>query len=184
MKVRGNLVGTTMKPERIAERIGGTGGGATADYRHIFTYEHTADEGVKQIDITQDKDGNAFECSDFIIYLTLPTSDDISTNYKTQLYIGKVMNKWDVYMPQGFSRTAKRRMRLHLYHAIDGYWLTDGVFNDKESQAEYSVPDINSTNSGFGNLKSMVATGKTISELHFVAQSAFNNGTIIEIYGK
>ena len=31
MKIRGNTVGTTMSPDSIAERIGGTGGGVTED---------------------------------------------------------------------------------------------------------------------------------------------------------
>ena len=31
MKIRGNVVGTNMKPEKIADRIGGTGGGVTED---------------------------------------------------------------------------------------------------------------------------------------------------------
>ena len=159
--------------------------GLETGYRHIATYEHTAEECVNQIDITKDKDGNAFSCSDFLIYLTLPTSEDISTNYKTQLYIGhKMWENWELYMPQGFSTSTTRRMRLHLYHAFDGYWLTDGVYNDNIAQVEYTVPNINSTNSGFGNLKSAAATGKTISELHFYALSAFNKGTKIEIYGK
>ena len=36
MKIRGNTVGTTMRPEKIADRIGGSGGGLTAnDVRDI-----------------------------------------------------------------------------------------------------------------------------------------------------
>lgn len=155
-------------------------------YRHIATYEHTEDEGVKQIDITQDKDGNAFACSDFLFYLTLPTSDDINTNYKTQLYVGhKLWQDWDVFIAKGFSRTVTRRMRLHLYHAFDGYWVTDGVINDTpDSLDAYLYNDIATLPTTFGNIKSSGATGKTISELHLLAQSAFNKGTIIEIYGK
>ena len=154
-----------------------------ADYRHIATYEHTADTGVKLIDITLDDRGNPFGCSDFLIYLTLPTNAQIA-NYQTQLYIGRKIGDWEVYMPQGFSTTATRRMRLHLYHAFDGYWVTDGVYNDNASQADYFVPNINNTNSGFGNLKSMNAAGKTITEWHFQAQVSFDKGTKIEIYGK
>ena len=238
--IRGNLVGTTMSPERIAERIGGTGGSAEGavlytpqelteeqreqarqnidvpswsvydrlndallesdsehdeaeyalgqrmdkleqGYRHIATYEHTEDEGVKQIDITVDENGDAFECSDFLIYLTLPTNADITDNWYTHLYVGSRMYHWEFNTQNGFSRVGTRQMRLRLYHAFDGWWVTDGVYCD----AVDNTFGITSNNSGaFGNRKSLEATGKTISEWHFMAASTFDKGTIIEIYGK
>ena len=57
-------------------------------------------------------------------------------------------------------------------------------YNDNANQADYFVPNINGTNSGFGNLKSQVAHSKTIDQLIFVAQVVFDKGTKIEIYGK
>ena len=38
MKIRGNVIGTTMKPEKIAERIGGTGGGGAATPYYVDVY--------------------------------------------------------------------------------------------------------------------------------------------------
>lgn len=159
------------------------GGGASAEYRHIYTYEHTADEGVKEIHITADKDGNAFACSDFLMYLTLPTNAEIA-NWKTQLHIGHKMWEWDLYIGQGFSMTKTRRMRIHMYHAFDGYWVSDGAYNDKNESTYEAIISTDGYATGFGNLKSMIATGKTISELHFLAQVTFDKGTKIEIYGK
>lgn len=158
------------------------------EYRHIATYEHPAGLDVKRVEITLDKDGNTFECSEFMIFLTLPTTDEIINDYKTQFHIRRSPseNNYVVLMPQAFSRVANnvRRTRLHLYHVLDGYWATDGTFNDKSNQAGQSVPDVNSSNSGFGNIKTDWVVGKTVNSLCFDTVAYMPAGTIIEIYGK
>lgn len=230
MKIRGNTVGTTMSPQRIGDRIGGTGGSADGavlytpqtlteeqreqarqnidvpsyyefeaarddirinktaieelhqGYRHIRTETVTADDGVPQIDTTKDKYGNAFSCSDFLIFITLPKSNDSA---KTQLYIGHQMYNWDAFIPGGFSATVTRRMRIHLYHAFDGYWLTDGVFTSNESYTDMYVDRMGSyENTTFGTIMGKQTTQNPATELHFLAQNVFGKGTIIEIYGK
>ncbi len=143
------------------------------------------EDGIQLISLTQNQQtGETFACREFLIYMTLPTNDDIINNYKTQLYIGhEPWKNWDVFIPQGFSRTGTRRIRLHLQHAFDGFWIADGVYTDNIDQLTCAVPNVGVTGA-FGNLYSTAAAGKTLSQLHFYAQSAFDTGTVIEIYGK
>ena len=143
------------------------------------------EDGIKRMSLTRNQEtGEEFACREFLIFLTLPTSEDIINNYKTQLYINHDLNKnWLCFIPQGFSRTGIRRLRIHLRYAFDGCWLADGIFTDNNTQQNFTVPDMG-TASAFGNLCSTVVTGATVSQLHFTALSAFNAGTVIEIYGK
>ena len=72
MKIRGNVIGTTMKPEKIAERIGG-GGGANA---LIVTIEgdkasHTSDDIHDHIE----NGGLVYLHADFPLYVSLTDVD-------------------------------------------------------------------------------------------------------------
>ena len=152
-----------------------------ADYRHIFTYEHTTEESVTYVSVTQDAEGNGFSCEDFLIFLTLPTSDDIITNYKTQLYIGNTLgSNWLAFFRQCFSRVGQRKWRIHLRHSHDGWWVADAAQSEEALDCA-----INTTNYVFGSIKSMAQTERRVSQLHFATNNtAFPVGTVIEIYGK
>lgn len=175
MKIRGNTVGTTMSPDKVGDRIG-------VEYRHIRTYEHTATDAVKVVDITKDKDGNTFLCSDFMIILTLPTSQEIYDEHKTQFYIGKTLswNDWIALFRQCFSRDTQRKWRIHTRHWYDGWWITDGGMS--EDTNDYGIKDASSFT--FGNIKSQAQFGEKINELHFMTTANIPVGTIIEVYGK
>lgn len=41
MKIRGNVVGTNMKPEKVADRVGGVGGGGADGYSPTATVTQT-----------------------------------------------------------------------------------------------------------------------------------------------
>ncbi len=151
------------------------------DYRHIATYAHTTEESVTSVSVTQDAEGNGFSCEDFLIFLTLPTCDDIIINYKTQLYIGNTLgSNWLVLFRQGFSRVGQRKWRIHLRHSHDGWWVVDAAQSEETMDCA-----INTTNNVFGSIKSTAQTERRVSQLHFATNNvAFPVGTVIEIYGK
>ena len=53
MKIRGNVVGTNMKPEKIADRIGGTGGVTEEDVVNIIDeqMEHIAESVIASLPV-------------------------------------------------------------------------------------------------------------------------------------
>lgn len=159
---------------RVSELEKG-GSDETAEYRHIFTYEHTADEGVKQIDITQDKDGNGFSCKEFLIFTTFPATGDGAT----QLYMGRngaTSYKWLAYLGDAMSKTAQRCGRIELRHTVGGAWVCDASYVDTTSL--FTVG-----NACRGSVKSNDIVEK-VDKLQFWAQGVIAKGAIIEIFGK
>ena len=154
-----------------------------ADFRHIDTYEHTTDQQIQQVDITRDSQGNEFACSEFLLLLTLPTSEEIYENHRTQLYIGQTASwsNWLLLFRQAFSRDTQRKWRIYLRHAFDGWWVGDGYMS--EDTTDYAAKDVTSS-CNIGNIKSLSQVGKTLSRLSFYTTAKIPTGTKIEVYGR
>lgn len=149
-----------------------------AGYRHIKTITQDTDEAITQIEFTADVDDKPFSCSEFLIFLTLPTSAEIEENYRTQLYVGVKSYPYDAYIRNGFSLTATRLWRMHLKHLYDGYWALDGTYTDNENTY---YADINCT---CGSIKSPAASSEKANSLYFRTAAAIPNGAIFEVYGR
>ncbi len=145
-------------------------------YRHIITQEITTDEGVMQIDITQDKDGNPFSCSEFHIHMTIPPTQG------AQLYIGSVMYSWMFFTSVARSASDERTLSIDLRHIGGGWW------NGSMLAANNVSAVLNSARSGYDlytNFRGPKVIGEKASSLCIWGGTApFPDGTVIEIYGK
>ena len=170
MKVRGNLVSTTMAPDKVGERLG-----VDAGFRHIATYTNDTGEDVMQIDITQDKDGNPFSCSEFHILMTIPPTQG------SQLYVCSEMWKYMFFTSVARSTTATRTLSIDVRHIGDGWWNGSMLYGDNVT----SLPSAISGYNHYSNFRSNVVIGEKASSLWFYGGTApLPNGTVIEIYGK
>lgn len=139
-------------------------------FRHIATIN--CEEDIKQIDITQDSEGNAFACSEFVI---IATSAPLADN-KPHLYIGSPAWTWLVADSGFFSTTATQKFRMHLKHICGGQWVYDSVrstFNDDAASADTR-----------GNIRSMNQFGEKLSLISFWAHGTIPAGSSFEVYGK
>ena len=170
MKVRGNLVSTTMAPDKVGERLG-----VDAGFRHIATYTNDTGESVMQIDITQDKDGNPFSCSEFHILMTIPPTQG------AQMYIGSVIWNWMFFTSVARSATASRTLSIDLRHIGDGWWNGSMLYGDNVTSLPSTINGYNT----YSNFRGNIAIGEKASSLCFYGGTApFPTGTVIEIYGK
>ena len=67
MKIRGNVVGTNMKPEKIADRIGGGGGGVEIDDDNISANKTWSSEKIANTfdDVVTEIEGEYLNYEDF-----------------------------------------------------------------------------------------------------------------------
>lgn len=144
-------------------------------YRHIATYTNDTGEDVMQIDITQDKDGNPFSCSEFFIYAIIPPASG------GQIYIGSPMWAWIFFSGEGKSTNATKTLSINISHKGGGYW-SGNMLAANNVESAFSAK---SGSSLYTNFRSDSVIGEKANNLCFYGgNSPFPDGTVIEIYGK
>ena len=150
--------------------LGGRVDALEGGYRHIFTIQ--CQEDIKQIDITQDSEGNGFACSEFVVFATsAPKADN-----QPHLYIGAPAWYWISSDSGFFSTTEQRVFRMHLKHIGGGWWRYDAVRSTLG--AENATPDTR------GNIRSLYQLSEKLNNISFWANKIIPAGSSFEVYGK
>ena len=145
------------------------------EYKLIGIYGVSVDEGIKQIEITADENGDEFECSSFFIYAKIPAAAG------NQLYVGAEMTKWMFFSGVGMSATAEKTLAMEMHHTGGGWWRGSMLAQDNVAS------DFVATNGSnlFANYRGNVTIGEKAKRLILYAGNGmFPNGATFEIYGK
>ena len=182
MKIRGNTVGTTMSPERIGDRIGGAGG---SEYELIRTINIT-EEGILQLTVDVDNDGNPFALDKCVIYLKIACDGKEGWETGQQLYIGHSRHYDWIAASSGItsSKTANGYYRFNIDHTA-GYWFADirgNTIAPNDTTPEWF------TFGSSGKMESNIRSSKSLSDTLTCLTFHRGNGTFqlnstIEIWG-
>lgn len=142
-------------------------------FRYLATLANNTGSDVKQLELTQDTEGNPFSCREFYIVGTIPKAS------AGQLYVGPKMWSWMAFFPNGMSYNYPRTIAIHLSHIADGKW------NATLNGADNCATMWGSTGSTCSGTFISGDLGETFSSLClYGGNSAFPDGTSLEIYGK
>lgn len=145
------------------------------DFRHIATITNDTGEAVKQLELTRDAAGEPFSCSEFFVLATIPPAT------ANQLYIGAGMWNWILFTAGGMSTSQTRTLAIELKHTGGGWWRGNKLSLDDVSYLQ----TVTNGNNFYANFRSYVNVGERVSTLAFYGgNSAFPDGTVIEVYGK